>query len=117
MWHFPVLHYCVGRDSRAFADHWVSGSLEGAMINLHVLAVLLCSVYRAVACSLHFLGSPPQSPFFIVFFIIYPVGSPLFFPFSVTGGGAGFRAGFLRQAGLMTGLQVGQALRCSSYLG
>jgi len=35
----------------------------------------------------------------------------------LTGGGAGVRAGFLRQAGLMAGLQVGQVLRCSSYLG
>ena len=33
------------------------------------------------------------------------------------GGGAGVRAGFLRQAGLMAGLQVGQALRCSCHLG
>ena len=52
-------------------------------------------------------------PFFIVLFIIYPVGSPLFLQFSVTVAGAGF---FL-WAGLVAGLQVGQALRCSSYLG
>ena len=112
LWHFLALHYCVGRDSRAFGDHWVSGSLKGAMrALLHVLVVLLCS-----ACT-----SPPLSclPFFffnIVLFIIYPVGSPLFFQFSVTGvgsgagAGAGAGAGFFWQAGLVTGLQVGQCL-------
>ena len=53
----------------------------------------------------------PMPPFFyIVLFIIYPVGSPLFFQFSVIGAGAGF----FSQAGLVAGLQVGQALRHSS---
>ena len=46
-----------------FADHWVSGSLEGAMlVPFHVLVVLLHSAYRAFSCSLHFLDSPPPSP-------------------------------------------------------
>ena len=112
---FPSTAFLCWACLQGFCRHWVSGSLEGVMLNLHVLAVLLCSVYRAFACSLHFIGSPPLSPLFlIVFFTIYPVGSPLFFQFSVTGGGAGVRAGFLWQAGLMAGLQVGQARRCSS---
>ena len=46
--HFPALHYCVGHDCRAFGDHWISGSLKGAMhVPLHVPVVLLCSAYRA----------------------------------------------------------------------
>ena len=112
-----MLHYCVGHDSRAFGDHWVSGSLKGAIREpLHVLVVLLCSAYRVFTCSLLFQGSPPLSPplyyiFYIVLFIIYPVGSPQFFQFSVTGVGAG--AG----TGLVAGLQLGRALGCSGCLG
>ena len=65
LWHFPVLHYCVGSDSRAFGDHWVSGSLERAMpVPLYVLVVLLCSAHREFSCSLHFLGFQPLSPLF-----------------------------------------------------
>ena len=37
--------------------------------------------------------------FSIVLFIIYPVGSPLFFQFSVTGAGAGAGAGFFPAGG------------------
>ena len=97
-----------------FGDHWVSGSLEVAMrMPLHMLVVLLCSAYRVFSCSLPFLSSPPFPPFFIVLVIIYPVGSPLLLQFSVSGAGAGF----FWWAGLVDGLQVGQALRCSSYLG
>ena len=52
--------FCVGRDSRAFGNHWVGGSLEGPMrAPLQVLAALLCSAYRAFSCSLHFLGTQP----------------------------------------------------------
>ena len=48
----------------AFGDRWVSGSLEGVMrAPLHVLVVLLCSVYRVFSCNLHFLGSHPYPPF------------------------------------------------------
>ena len=80
----------LGMTLGLFGDHWVRGSLEGAMHTpLHVLVGLLCSVYWVFSCSLHFLGFPP---FFLVLFIIYPVGSPLFFQFDVTGPGPG--AGF-----------------------
>ena len=71
LWHFLVLHYCVGHDSRAFGDHWVSGGLKlGAMrAPLHVLVVLLCSAYRAFSCSLLFQGFPPLSRPFILYFL------------------------------------------------
>ena len=50
-----------------FGDHWVSSSLEGAVhAPLHVLVVLLCSAYRAISCSLHFLG-------FSVWFIVHSI--------------------------------------------
>ena len=46
LWRFPALRYCVGHNSWAFGDHWVSCSLKGAMrAPLHVLVVLLCSAY------------------------------------------------------------------------
>ena len=46
LWRFPALRYCVGLDSRAIGDHWVSCSLKGAMrAPLHVLVGLLCSAY------------------------------------------------------------------------
>lgn len=82
----------------------------------HKLVVFLCSVYSAFSCSLHFVGSPPpSSPFFpfffsvffffyIVVFIIYPVGSPLFLQFSVTGAGEGAGRGSFWQVGLFAGL-------------
>lgn len=93
--------------SGLFSDYWVSRSLERAMgAALHVPVVLLCSAYRgAFSCSW------PSTPFFfIVLFIIYPVG------LSCTGAAAG--AGFFSSTELMSGLQVGQALnRCSSNLG
>ena len=93
---FPPLRYCVGHDSRAFGDHWVSGSLKGLCVcHLHVPVVLLCSVYRAFSCSMLFRGSPPLSPPFILYFyLVFHVDSPLFFQFSVTGAGAGVGAGF-----------------------
>ena len=48
LWHFLALHYYVRHHLRAFGDHWVSGSLKGAMrVPLNVLIVLLCSAYRA----------------------------------------------------------------------
>ena len=99
---FSGIALLVGHDSRAFGDHWVSSSLKGAMrAPLHVLVVLLCSVYRVFSCSLLFLGSPPLSSpvyyiFYIVLFIIYPVGSPLFFQFSVMGGLLGVLAAWVR---------------------
>ena len=84
-----------------------------------MILVLLCSVYRAfllagVFISLPFLGSPLFPPFLFYSFIHY-LGSPLFFLFNQTGAGAGEL--FFCWVGLMAGLQVGQALRCSSYLG
>ena len=100
LWHFSGLHYYAGHDSRACGDHWVSSSLKGAMCApLHLLVVLLCSMYRAFLCTLLFQGSPPLSRhlyfiFYIVLFSICPVGSPLFFQFRVTGAWAGPGAGF-----------------------
>ena len=96
-----------------FGNHWewVSGSLEGVMqVPLHELVALLCSAYRVFSCSLPLLGSPPFSPLFFHSLKVLL----LFFQFRVTCTGAG--AGFSRQVGLMAELQVGQALRCSSYL-
>ena len=93
--------------SVGFGHHWVSGSLKEAMrVPLHVLEVLLCSAHRAYM-TFAFSRLPTfshQLLFFIVLFIIYPVGSPLFIQFCATGAGAGAGAG----------LQVVQALRCSS---
>ena len=99
LWRFPVLRYCVGHDSRPFGNHWVSSSLKGAMrVPLHAPVVLLCSAGRAFSCSLLFQGSPPLSPalyyiFNIALFSMYPVGSPLFFQFSVMGAGRGWGLG------------------------
>ena len=52
LWHYvTVLRVTPG----LFGDHLVSGSLKGAMCApLHVLLVLLCSLYRAFSRSLHF---------------------------------------------------------------
>ena len=87
MWRFLTLHYCVGHDSRACGDHWISGSLKGLCVcHLHVSVVLLCSAYRAFSCSLLFRGSPPLSPpLYYIFYTVFYIGSPLFFQFSVTG--------------------------------
>ena len=101
MWHFLALRYCVGHDSKAFGNHWVSGSLKGLCVcHLHVSVVLLCSAYRAFSCSLLFQSSPPLSPhlYYIVYIVFY-IGSPLFFQFSVTGAGARVGAGFFFLAG------------------
>ena len=80
---------------------------------LHVLVVILISVYRACSCSL--LTPPPPLLLYFLYslFIIYSVSFPLFFQFIVTGAGAGF---FWR-AGHVAGLQVGGALRCCGCLG
>ena len=104
-------------DSRAFVNYWVSGYLKGVVclpFSMHVLVVLLCS-----ACI--FLGSLPISPHFcyihtISLLFIHPVGSPLFFYFSGTSSRVGAGLGSFWQSGLMAGLQMGQAFRCSSYL-
>ena len=122
MWHFPALHYCVGHDCRACGNHWVSGSLKGLCVcHLHVSIVLLCSAYREFSCSLLFQGSPALSPpLYHIFYIVFYIGSPLFFQFNVTGAGARVGAGFFFffwWAGLMAGLQVGRALGCSGCLG
>ena len=94
-----TLRYCVRHHFRAFGDHWVSGSLIGAMrAPLHMLVVLLCSAYRACSCSLLFKAPHPIIIIFLI--IIYSVSFPLFFQFSVMGSGAGF---FWR-AGLVAGL-------------
>ena len=47
------------------------------------------------------------------FFLNSLIHCPLFFQFCLMGAGAGF----IWWAGLAAGLQEGQALRCSSYLG
>ena len=49
----------------------------------------------------------------------YLIHCPLFFQFRLVGAGAGTgaAAGFIWWAGLAAGLQEGQALSCSSYLG
>ena len=31
LWYLLVLHYCVGHDSRALGNHWVSGYLRGVV--------------------------------------------------------------------------------------
>ena len=66
-WHcVTVRHHC-----RAFGDHWVSHDLVGAMhVPLHVLAVLLCSAYRACSCSLLFKALHPHPPIIIIYFFI-----------------------------------------------
>ena len=120
LWCFRALRYCVGHDSRAFGNHCVSGSLKGlCMCHLHMPVVLLCSAYRAFSFSLLFQGSPPLSPPFILYFyIVFYIGSQLFFQFSVIGcWDGGWGRVFFWQAGLVAGLQVGQALRCSGCLG
>ena len=83
----------LGVISGVFGDHWVS--LETAM--------------GAASCVL-FL--PP-------FFLNSLIHCPLFFHFCLMGAraGAGAAAGFIWWAGLGAGLQEGQALGCSSYLG
>ena len=103
-------------------NHRVSSSLLWAMhAPFHVLVALLYSTYRTFhVATVAFSRILPSLLFFfwflffIVLFVIYPVGSPLFFQFRVTGAWAG--VGFW-QVGLMAGLWLGQALRCSSYLG
>lgn len=78
LWCFLALSYCVGHNSRAFGDHWVSGYFRGVVclpFSMHLLVLLLCS-----ACI--FLGSLPLFPLFSYIhslFLIHPVGSPLFF--------------------------------------
>ena len=85
---------------------------------MHMLVVLLCSAYRAFSCSLHLLGPHPYPPLFLYnLIIIYLVSFPLFFQFSVTGAGTRTGAGLFLQVGFVAVLQVGQALRCCSYLG
>ena len=69
LWHnFSLAScYCVRHHFRAFGDHWVSGSLIGAMrALLHELVVLLYSAYRACSCSLLFKA---LHPIIIIFFI------------------------------------------------
>ena len=86
---------------------------------LNVLPVLLCSAYIAcfdVAC-LYKATHPPHLYNYIVIFVIYPIGSPLFFQFSQTGAGVETGEGFFSRAELMAKLQVGHALKCSSHLG
>ena len=101
LWLFPALHYCVGHDSRAFGDHWVSSSLKGICVcHLHMSVVLLCSAYRVFSCSLLFQGSPPLSPpLHYIFYIVFYIGSPLFSQFSVMGAGARVGAGFFSLVG------------------
>ena len=61
------------------------------MCHLHVSVVLLCSAYGAFSCSLVFKVPHPYPPLFLyfIFYIVFYIGSPLFFQFSVTGAGAG----------------------------
>ena len=74
-----------------------------------------CTGCFHVACIFRLPTPSPRN--FTVLFIIYPVDSPLSFQFSVTGAGAEAGIGFLWKVGLVPGLQVGQAHRCSCYLG
>ena len=91
--------YCVsllGVTPGHSGDHWVSGSLVGAIhVPLHMLLALLCTAFLGISCCSAFLESLPR-PFFFSFtlalFIIYPIASPLFFQFSVTSAGAEFES-------------------------
>ena len=120
LWCFLALRYCVGCDSWAFGEHQVSGSLKGAMrARLTMLVVLLCPAHQVFSGSLHFLGSLPLTPFFsfiLLYFFLLSTSQVLNCSSSATGAreGAWCRV-FL--AGLLAGLQVRQAIRCSSYLG
>ena len=94
--------YCVsllGVTPGHSGDHWVSGSLVGAIrVPLYMLLALLCTAFLGISCCSAFLESLPR-PFFLftlALFIIYPVASPLFFQFSVTGAGAGVGFWWLR---------------------
>ena len=65
-----ILRYCVKNHFRAFGNYWVSGSLIGATpALLHVLAVLLCSAYRACSCSLLFKAPHPDPPPLLLSFL------------------------------------------------
>ena len=78
-------------------NHRVSSSLLGAMhAPFHVLVALLYSTYRMFhVATVAFSRILPSLLFFfwflffIVLFVIYSVGSPLFFQFRVTGAWAG----------------------------
>ena len=88
----PVLCYCVGHDSGAFDNRWVSGSLEGEMYApLHSFILLrIQGIFMWLEFS--WLPTPFHVPFFfIVSLLIYIVGSPLLFQFSerVLGRGLG----------------------------
>ena len=121
-----MLRYCVGHDSRAFGDHWVSGSLKEVMCApLHVLVVILCSAYRAFSCSLLFSRLPTLISPFILYFL-HSLIHYLATRFSTVlpvqcdrcwGGGGAWDRVFFWWAGLVAGLQVGRALRCSGCLG
>ena len=92
----------------------VSGSCEGGMhVLLHVLVVLLCSVYRVFSSSLHYLGSSSSPPF--SHSLIHYLPSRFSTVLPVQHDGCWGRVFW--QAGLVAEWQVGKALRCSSYLG
>ena len=117
LWHFPALHYCV--ESRAFwwsLARWYESWRGNALAFSHTCSFTLSIVWD-IFMKLAFSRLPTLPPFFIALFIIYPVSSPQFFQFSLTGAEAGAAAGFFWRVGLMAGLQEGQALRSSGYLG
>ena len=116
-WRFLALRYCVGHNSRAFGDHWVSSSLKGlCLCHLRMSVVLLCSAYRAFSCSLLFLGS--FSAIFCPYYLWY--GLPLryhrpvtLFGFFPSGCGAGWRFFYPSHCGFMWRTD----LSCSDYRG
>ena len=97
-------------------------SLKGEICaSLHVLVdfTLLSVQGIFMYLVLLFLGSPLSLHFSLIYslFFIYPVGSPLFFQFSVIGAWVGAGTESFWRARLKAELGVGQALKCSSYLG
>ena len=108
VWHcFTVLGMTSGL-WRSLEQRRLKGEMHAT---LHVLVDLYLVLL--------FLGSPLSLHFSLIYslFFIYPVGSPLFFQFSVMGAMVSPGTESFWRVGLMAKLQVGQALKCSSYLG
>ena len=80
----------LGMMPRHCSIHWVSGILMWSEVSFTVLSV------QGVLCSSLFLLSPLSCPLLVLLIVIYKVGSPVFFQFSVTG--------WVWWAGLVAGL-------------